>query len=769
MITATSCSKNKFKNIYLGTIRRHMGMSVFYLVLMLALFPLLYLLQILSLPDQEAFQVERINPEWYFYGHGGVYTGVTGFTITMLCIIVPILFGTMIFSYLHNKRATDVFHSLPVRREKLFSANYLAGLTIINLPIVLAFLLVISIGAANKWVYQGMFYPGKMVQEMVCWMVIASVIYTITCFTSIVSGTSFDSAILSLALCVVVPVILLTVRMTMEGMLLGFAGFQENSLMDWGNIALFTPFAPMIFHMSAGIDSDPSASYTSSLSRPDYTEKMLARSNIAILCWLLTAVVLLLVTIHLYKKRKSEMAGRANSRTPLTKTIQYAVTFVCAVIFGMILWAVFDESLAMNLLGVVVGGGIAFTAYEAVLSRGFRTFPKAFLHMGISVGVAGVFILIMGTGGLGFEGRIPDTGDIQSVKINYYGRYTMAYENELPYNERGVVLTEPESIEMVRNFHQEAYRELSQPDLGDWQRSAFDSPTITYLLKNGKVLVRSYYAVGEETFSLLGGLEEKQEFKRQTNPAYILQAGQVPYIILHDPLNSGESSGQIWLTKENQEQLLEALRKDADKETLKDLQAGAKAVGYLTLGVPREKSPYQWRGVPDILLTEEYTATMEFLGELPQVERLFSSWEQEFSPETVQIERAAVYQPSYSGWGRQKAGYIYIGAGEYIENDEYIFAPEMAGYEWHTDIAPEDMADLYANAYHQVANPSGIGLTVYFDLVDKENACLLYVPYEKAPELVEKYMPAGYREEVGILPLSDVNAAQEWVDLPIVE
>ena len=56
------------------------------------------------------------------------------------------------------------------------------------------------------------------------------------------------------------------------------------------------------------------------------------------------------------------------------------------------------------------------------------------------------------------------------------------------------------------------------------------------------------------------------------------------------PLNSGESSGQIWLTKENQEQLLEALCKDADKETLKDLQAGAKAVGYLTLGVPREKT-----------------------------------------------------------------------------------------------------------------------------------------------------------------------------------
>ncbi len=65
----------------------------------------------------------------------GAYGGLA------MAAIFGIFFAMAMFSYLTAPRATQGFHSMPVRRETLYATNYLAGLVCMVSSIVLAFAL----------------------------------------------------------------------------------------------------------------------------------------------------------------------------------------------------------------------------------------------------------------------------------------------------------------------------------------------------------------------------------------------------------------------------------------------------------------------------------------------------------------------------------------------------------------------------------------------------------------------------------------------------
>ena len=65
----------------------------------------------------------------------GAYGGLA------MAAIFGIFFAMAMFSYLTVPRATQGFHSMPVRRETLYATNYLAGLACMVSSIVLAFAL----------------------------------------------------------------------------------------------------------------------------------------------------------------------------------------------------------------------------------------------------------------------------------------------------------------------------------------------------------------------------------------------------------------------------------------------------------------------------------------------------------------------------------------------------------------------------------------------------------------------------------------------------
>ncbi len=73
-----------------------------------------------------------------------------GFSV---CIIVvgALLSAFVLFRYLHVRKQVDFYHSLPVRREKFFFSNLLAGLLVFLAPYLAAILLNFLVLAVSGW------------------------------------------------------------------------------------------------------------------------------------------------------------------------------------------------------------------------------------------------------------------------------------------------------------------------------------------------------------------------------------------------------------------------------------------------------------------------------------------------------------------------------------------------------------------------------------------------------------------------------------------
>ena len=68
-----------------------------------------------------------------------LFPGGSSTPIALLSLAVGIIVAMAVFSYLYNNRSSQMFHSLPVRRTELFISNFLSGLCMILVPILLTF------------------------------------------------------------------------------------------------------------------------------------------------------------------------------------------------------------------------------------------------------------------------------------------------------------------------------------------------------------------------------------------------------------------------------------------------------------------------------------------------------------------------------------------------------------------------------------------------------------------------------------------------------
>lgn len=737
MTTATFFSK-PHRSMYLGALKRNMPLGIFYGVLMTALFPLMYIVTLLTTNHTIDSRWMHSELQRTLYGFGAVYTTASGIAMILICAVMPIVFGVVGFSYLHSRKSTDVYHALPIKRQSLFTANYLAGLTLLWIPIITSFGVILIAGGLNAGALGSTYSVARILWTMCIWLVSVSTIYTITAAVAVLSGTSFDSVLYALALCGMYPILLMLAKSTMQDVLVGFSGNWATGLINETNMVSLSPFTLPIFHMASyGGTYD----YTNMVHSEGYWFNL-----VAVFAWAAVTVALFFITNQLYAHRKSELAGCTRPSSFLSKIVQYALVFASGTLFGILLGQSFSSKL-VYILGVLIGGGIAYAAYEAVVARGFKTFPKAFIHMGISVGLTLAFMCVFLTGGLGYETRVPQLTEIQSVIIDYNGRYDgreyYATEEEAisAYREvtgdttkqssydlvYGVSLSSPQGIEIVRGFHeasieeQRALKYTRDSNLTD--RSNFRA-NIIYTLKDGSRISRSYGESSNEKAKLLGALEDLDEFRQQTNPAFLLEAGELKNITLADRLGKTTDAS---LTAMQQEGLITALRKDANNETLEDLTAETyPTVGYIELVGDVSKHPQGklWpRDGAYILITEGYTSTIKWLQE----NNLYAATQ----VDKTKLATAMVYENSKgNNWFRE------------FDSDNSFFTFTPSRHLWGNDRFKEnedtllvDDAALVQQLFEKGKNygSNTAGYYVQFQVESMRESIRLYLAQEDVP------------------------------------
>ena len=135
-------SKNLFFNLMREDLKRRLWAVA-----------LTFLTFFFSLPVAVALTLsESRNMEESYQGMLHSARSVLGFNngfIAVIIVLLSLILGVTSFSWLHSRKKVDFYHSLPVRREKLFFVNYLDGALILFFAYAVNLLLGLLVAMVN--------------------------------------------------------------------------------------------------------------------------------------------------------------------------------------------------------------------------------------------------------------------------------------------------------------------------------------------------------------------------------------------------------------------------------------------------------------------------------------------------------------------------------------------------------------------------------------------------------------------------------------------
>lgn len=208
MITTTlSSDKSRSFGFYKDTLRRLKSFILFYGAVGFVFFPLQYLMGVLR------------DNGYYFMGLGEVFNAISMVFYGPFLCVVPVIVAAQIFGYMHSKKAVDLYHALPIRREELLLSSFAAGFTAILGPLALNYAIVILLKTIR---FGGGQEVGKVVINFLYAAVICFAALAIAAFVFTQVGTKFDSIVITLGMYVILPALYLVTMLFMSEHLYGF-------------------------------------------------------------------------------------------------------------------------------------------------------------------------------------------------------------------------------------------------------------------------------------------------------------------------------------------------------------------------------------------------------------------------------------------------------------------------------------------------------------------------------------------------------------------
>jgi hypothetical protein len=383
--------------------------------------------------------------------------------------------------------------------------------------------------------------------------------------------------------------------------------------------------------------------------------------------WLVVAALFYLAAVWSYNRRKSELSEQAQPQGVLQMIAKCFAGFCGAALF----YAIFSEVnnaftvILTSLFGALLIGLLA----ELILSRGVRSVKRNLIWLAGSGLLFVVMVFGVRADLVGYVNRVPEASAVESVSINYGGRFDQLEDNygllnaynfeqtgSWNYSNPGVVeLTDPESIAIITDAHRRLVG--NKPDRTGSFSGYFESSggwdynsqwlRIDYKLANGSTLSRNYQPIYSEAYRMLSQLETQEEFIRKNSVVFLM-----------DDL-FGEGKAAEWLdtisvyysydngyrpyhpTADESAKILDAVRQDMLAETYEELVSPtAPAFGYLRLEFQYQVEPERFEtAASTVILGPDYTNTVNTLKEL-------GMWDDEPLREVAEVRFVQDYIPT---------------------------------------------------------------------------------------------------------------------------
>ena len=448
-----------------------------------------------------------------------------GGALAFMLTIAAVVLAASGFAYLHSKKKTDFYHSLPIRREMLYAVTCLNGF----LYMAVAYLGFLTVAAVMIRVKGVPFDWGSLY--------LASVEHL--CFFALVYMTAILSMLLT------------------GNLVVGLLG--TGVLFSWGPVICMTISAYFLEYFTTFYGDDSFLLALSERTSPVawYVKACMSSQPGRMALWaMLAAAVLFLLGMLLYRRRPSEAAGHAMA-FPITEPI---IRFLIAVPSSLLLGAMFHLVMCEDgwtVFGLVCGLLLVSCIIEIIYHFDFKSLFAHKRQLLVSAVFVGVVFAIFRFDLFGYDRYLPATEKLASGGI-YCDLLdpdaTSQYHSTVEYTEGwyGVTfdampsstlademqISDDQGLELLHTIAAQGVHDAAQArdrflrgggrsydvEEGD---AAFHNVTIAWHLRNGRTVYRSYRVNVSGVRAALEAVYDLDAYKTAMYPVLSLTADDV--------------------------------------------------------------------------------------------------------------------------------------------------------------------------------------------------------------------------------------------------
>ena len=409
-------------------------------------------------------------------------------------MVLGVILAVEYFSYLHSRRKTDFYFSLPVKRGHQFLMGILVCLGIFIIPCLAASGLEIAVGYATG--YAGMAFLTNMLWRTFCKVLCFAAMWVTMALAMIMTGNQAVALLGLGAFCSYIPLLIRYLLPFYQGF------FYETYLQPYRTLkGMWYYFSPV--------------SLATGMSGRYYNWILKEHLSYMIGMIVFTAVIGALAYL-LYLKRPAEAAGRAMAFEKVNMPIRFAIVIPLALYFGFFLSEMSRDNGAKIwlIIGIIVGvillHGIVESIFNFDLRKMFAKKKQMLLTMGCCLG----FVLVLQLNVNRFNAFIPEESEVERIVFSVNNDNVYFYDVDVENDDEAGVSGEHVGsvLKMVENAI-----ELNNNIDSYNENEALSCITVKYQMKNGRIKARQYNSfdtLDEENRKLLDSVIGTEEFKK---------------------------------------------------------------------------------------------------------------------------------------------------------------------------------------------------------------------------------------------------------------
>ena len=415
--------------------------------------------------------------------------GMGTFAAPWISAFAGILGAMAVWSYLYNSRSVGMLHALPMKREGLFLTNYLAGLSFLALPTLAVFVLTLGAEAIG-----GVIDVRSLAIWLLCQCLTYLFFFSFATLLAFVTGALMALPALYIIFNGLAAGLALLLNNTFSNFVYGFSSAQPISNVGYWLTPL-NVFARELNFTDRIYDEALGKSVLMNPPKVMGLPVVLGAAGIGL--------VLAVLALVLYRRRKLEMAGEVVAVSWLRPVFKYGVALCGSLTFGNAFYAMFaytlPEGILTMLFFLLLWGAVFYFAAEMLLKKSFRIFGKSWRGCVTLLCVIIACVLVMELDVTGYEKSIPS---IDEVKLVSSDGSLLVGSNDLS----DTIVSDPTYIAQAIDLHtalvnskREVETRLTQGYLGEENENGLyisqqeiQTLYLEYMMKDGSRLTRVY-------------------------------------------------------------------------------------------------------------------------------------------------------------------------------------------------------------------------------------------------------------------------------------